>query len=167
MNLMDTNPFGILTFIVAPAILTNASSVSALATSNRLGRATERARAISTLLESHMNDTDPWRVAYLHILGFAERRILMLCRALNAYYISIGSFATAALVSLFGAVFFAAQWQWMGMAAMGLSLLVGVVGVGGLAFGSAILVLETRVTLRSLGAETQFLLSHHRGRKTS
>ena len=33
---MDTNPFGVLTFIVAPAILTNASSVNALATSTRI-----------------------------------------------------------------------------------------------------------------------------------
>src|SRR5882757_9717047 len=72
---MDANPFGILTFIVAPAILTNASSVNALATSNRLGRATDRARAISALLEDHTEDADPWRVAYLQILGFAERRI--------------------------------------------------------------------------------------------
>ena len=38
------NPFAVLTAIVAPAILTNASSVLALGTSNRLGRVVDRTR---------------------------------------------------------------------------------------------------------------------------
>jgi hypothetical protein len=158
---MDANPFGILTFVAAPAILTNASSVNALATSNRLGRATDRARQISAILENHTNDTDPWRIAYLQILGFAERRIKMLVRAMSCFYTAIGSFASASLVSLFGAVFFVRQWQLCGMAAMVASLVIGVIGVGGLAYGSALLVWETRVTLQSVSTETAFLLQHH------
>ena len=55
MDVLGNNPFGVLTLIVAPAILTNASSVSALATSNRLARATERARAISLEMEKQDN----------------------------------------------------------------------------------------------------------------
>ncbi len=35
MDGVGSNPLGMLTFIVAPAILTNASSVMALGTSNR------------------------------------------------------------------------------------------------------------------------------------
>jgi hypothetical protein len=158
---MDANPFGILTFIVAPAILTNASSVNALATSNRLSRATDRARAISALLEDHTEDADPRRVAYLQILGFAERRIKLLVRAMTCFYAAIGAFASASLVSLFGAVFFVEQWQLCGIATMGLSIVAGVIGVGGLAYGSALLVWETRVTLQSVTKETKFLLSHH------
>ncbi|HEY4234343.1 MAG TPA: DUF2721 domain-containing protein [Lacipirellulaceae bacterium] len=158
---MDANPFGILTFIVAPAILTNASSVNALATSNRLGRATDRARAISTLLETHKDDSDPWRVTYLEILSLAERRINFLVRAMTCFYAAIVSFASASLVSLFGAVFFVEQWQACGTVALGISLVAGVIGVGGLAYGSALLVRETRVTLQSVSKETQFLLQHH------
>jgi Protein of unknown function (DUF2721) len=158
---MDANPFGILTFIVAPAILTNASSVNALATSNRLSRATDRARQISAILENHADNDDPWRVTYLEILGFAERRIKFLVRAMTCFYAAIGSFASASLVSLFGAVFFVEQWQLCGMATMAVSLIVGVIGVGGLAYGSGLLVWETRVTLQSVTKETQFLLSHH------
>ena len=131
---MDTNPFGILTFIVAPAILTNASSVNALATSNRLGRATDRARQISAILENHKDDSDPWRTTYLVILGFAERRIKLLVKAMTCFYAAIGSFASASLVSLFGAIFFVEQWQLCGMTAMGISVLCGVIGVGGLAY---------------------------------
>jgi Protein of unknown function (DUF2721) len=152
---MDPNPFGILTFIVAPAILTNASSVNALATSNRLGRATDRARQVSAILESHTNDSDPWRTTYLEILGFAERRIKLLVQAMTCFYAAIGSFASASLVSLFGSVFFVGQWQICGMVAMGLSLIVGVIGVGVLAYGSALLVWETRVTLQSVSTETR------------
>ena len=38
MDGLGANPLGILTFIVAPAILTNASSVMALGTANRFAR---------------------------------------------------------------------------------------------------------------------------------
>ena len=48
MTDLESNPFAILTFIVAPAILTNASSINALATSNRLARSIDRARKISS-----------------------------------------------------------------------------------------------------------------------
>jgi len=46
---MDTpvNPFAILSFIVAPAVLTNASSVLSMSTTNRLARAVDRARELS------------------------------------------------------------------------------------------------------------------------
>ena len=40
----------------------------------------------------------------------------------------------------------------------------GVLGVGGLAYGSALLVWETRVTLLSVTKETDFPLSHHQRR---
>ncbi|HLZ90322.1 MAG TPA: DUF2721 domain-containing protein [Candidatus Acidoferrum sp.] len=48
---MDTavggNPFGVLTAVVAPAILTNACSVLALGTSNRLARVVDRTRVVA------------------------------------------------------------------------------------------------------------------------
>lgn len=48
---MDPNPFAILSLIVAPAILTNASSVLIMSTSNRLARTVDRARELSKQLE--------------------------------------------------------------------------------------------------------------------
>ena len=44
---MASNPFAALTAIVAPAILTSASSVLALGTSNRLGRVVDRTRVVA------------------------------------------------------------------------------------------------------------------------
>src|SRR6266403_4691479 len=108
MDPVNANPFGILTFIVAPAILTNASSVNALSTSNRFARSMDRARAISTQIEEHKDDAQGNSVR-LTILKLAERRILLIVRALTCFYIAIGSFAAASLISLLGAVFVAAQ----------------------------------------------------------
>jgi hypothetical protein len=43
----QTNPFAVLSLIVAPAVLTNACSVLVLSTSNRLARATDRVRELA------------------------------------------------------------------------------------------------------------------------
>ena len=44
-TLPGTDPFSILTIVVAPAVLTNASSVLALGTNNRLARVADRTHA--------------------------------------------------------------------------------------------------------------------------
>ena len=59
----QVNPFAVLSFIVAPAVLTNASSVLALSTSNRLARAVDRARELSKQLEEAGALGRPRRVA--------------------------------------------------------------------------------------------------------
>ena len=45
------NPFAALSFIAAPAILTNASTVLALSTSNRFMRASDRMRVLADRLD--------------------------------------------------------------------------------------------------------------------
>jgi len=165
MDPVNANPFGILTFIVAPAILTNASSVNALSTSNRLARSMDRARAISTQIEDHKDDPDGNNVR-LTILKLTERRILLIVRALTCFYIAIGSFAAASLISLLGAVFVAAQQDVLRHVTLAISLCAGFVGVAGLTCGSGLLVFETRMALRGMAEETRFLLSKHK-HKTS
>jgi hypothetical protein len=162
MDPVNTNPFGILTFIVAPAILTNASSVNALSTSNRLARAMDRARAISSQIEQHEGEPGVGNEVRLRLLKFMERRTLLIVRALTCFYISIGSFAAAALISLVGAVLVAAHEDVLRQITFAISLCAGVVGVGGLACGSGLLVFETRMALRGLAEETRFLLSQHK-----
>jgi Protein of unknown function (DUF2721) len=46
------NPFAVLSFIVAPAVLTNASSVLTMSTNTRLAGAVDRARELSRQLEA-------------------------------------------------------------------------------------------------------------------
>jgi hypothetical protein len=156
MDPFETNPFGILTFIVAPAILTNAASVMALGTSNRFARTIDRARALSSLVEGKEND--PELALRLRQLRFAERRALLLVRALTGFYLAVGSFAAASLISLLGAVFVVAHQELLRQITLGAALCAGVAGVGGLVAGSALLVWETRMALRILREETNFRL---------
>jgi hypothetical protein len=159
---LDTNPFAILTFIAAPAILTNASSVMGLGTSNRFARAVDRVRVLSRELEGRESDDDPetqFRIRQLHM---AQRRALLLVRALSGFYLAVGSFAGASLVSLLGAVFVLAQHDLLRHVAFGLGLVSGMVGIGGLVVGAGLLVWETRLTLLILGEETEHLLRRAR-----
>ncbi len=50
------NPFTALSLIGAPAILTNASSLLALSTSNRFAHAIDRARVLTGLLQKEIPD---------------------------------------------------------------------------------------------------------------
>jgi hypothetical protein len=150
---LGVNPFGILTFIVAPAILTNASSVMALGTSNRFARAIDRARALTAEIDSG-EASDPKRAVAIERLQLTERRSQLLVRSLTSFYLSVGSFAAASLVSLMGAVFFIAHHELLHEITQVIAFIAGVVGVGGLVSGSALLVTETRLTLRILRGES-------------
>src|SRR5207244_8741946 len=148
MDAWELNPFALLTFIVAPAILTNASSVMALGTSNRFARAIDRARALSSQVEGKENDPDPEVALRTRQLRYAERRALLLVRALTAFYLSVGSFAAASLVSLLGAVFVVAHQELLRQVTLVVALGAGMAGVRGLVAGSALLVGETGMALR-------------------
>jgi len=153
---IGANPFGILTFIVAPAILTNASSVMSLGTSNRFARAIDRARELAGMLEGQDLNDEKFAPMFRR-MQMTERRSQLLVKALTAFYTSVGSFAAASLVSLMGAVFFIVHHETLHEITQMIAFCAGVVGVGGLVAGSTLLVLETRLTLRILRDETQRL----------
>ena len=79
MEPLGSNPFAILTFIAAPAILTNASSVMALGTSNRFARAIDRARGLAADLEAPGRSL-PEVALRSRQLTYASRRVLILVR---------------------------------------------------------------------------------------
>jgi len=167
MDPLATNPLGILTFIVAPAILTNASSVMALGTANRFARAIDRARHLASQVEGKEKHGDPEVALRIRQLRIAERRALCLVRALTSFYLSVGSFAAASLVSLLTAVLFVAHQELLRQVALIVALCAGSAGVGGLVCGSALLVWETRMALRILSEETKFRLEHFSQRPPS
>jgi hypothetical protein len=100
----EANPFAVLSLIVAPAILTNASSLLAMSTTNRLARATDRARELARQLEETSDLSSHEAERRLGELTAAGRRSVMLVTALRSFYIALGSFASAALFALLGAV---------------------------------------------------------------
>lgn len=145
-----TNPFAVLSLIVAPAVLTNASSVLAMSTSNRLARAVDRARELTKQLEASPDMAAPEAVRRLRELTAAEQRTRMLLGALRDFYIALGGFASATLVSLLGAV----------LASMGagsvlrvlevIAVAAGLLAVGAIVHGSMVLVRETRIAVQML-----------------
>jgi Protein of unknown function (DUF2721) len=148
------SPFAALTIVVAPAILTNASSILCLGTANRLARVLDRTRVVSAQL-AQLGPNRENRVMYQRQLQGLEVRWNLVLRALRLFYISLGSFAAAALISLFGSIFtvWALHVAFTVIALLG--LVSGTVGVAGLVVGCTIMVQETRLAVQSLAEEEQ------------
>ncbi len=157
MTPISTNPFAVLTLIAGPAVLTNASSVLALGTSNRFARAIDRARALSAQLEKNAVSGDPMTLLRVHQLNRTERRSLMLLHALRAFYLALGSFAAAALVSLIGASVAPSEHSFLYRGALLLALATGSVGVGGLVIGCSLLVGETQLAVKNVHEEAKLV----------
>jgi hypothetical protein len=156
---IGANPLAVLSFIAAPAVLTNACCVLTLATSNRFARAVDRVRALASLLSNPKALDDEERSLRLRQLQFAERRVLLLVRSLSSFNMGVGAFAATAFTSLLGAVFFVMQAEMLLRATLVTAFGVGVCGVGALVWGCGLLFWEARSALRILREETQFLLS--------
>jgi hypothetical protein len=80
-------------------------------------------------------------------LTAAQKRTLMLLRALQAFYVGIGSFAAAALLSLLGAVLIPTTPAVVAYSMELLAVAVGAVAVGSLVRGTWLLVSETRIAV--------------------
>lgn len=148
------NPFAVLTAIVAPAVLTNASSVLSLGTSNRIARVVDRTRVVMQEL-SGLAEGSPQYGAYLAQLGQLQERAQYLFRALRLMYFSLGCFAASALISVLGSAmaFYHMRAGFRVLATLGLG--AGILGVGGLVAGSALMVGEVRVALAQITHEAE------------
>jgi len=82
-----------------------------------------------------------------------KQRADLALRALRFFYTSIGSFAAAALISVFGAVIATSATRAAFVAIAALGLISGTVGVAGLVAGCTAMVHETRLAVRSLAEE--------------
>lgn len=147
-------PFAALTIVVAPAILTNASSVLCLGTGNRLARVADRARAVSGQL-ARLGPNGENYAFYRQLLEGLEARFNLVLRALRLFYVSLASFAAAALISLLGSIFTVTAPSAGFMTTALLGLLSGMVGVTGLTIGCAIMVQETRLAVQNLRQEAR------------
>lgn len=146
----ETNPFAALSLIVAPAILTNASSLLAMSTSNRLARAVDRARELAKQLESSAPGAGQNEAARrLDELAAVEDRSMMLLSALRSFYVGLGAFATATLVSLLGAVLIRLSGPIV-LALQIAAVTAGTLAVAALVHGSVLLVRETRIAVHIL-----------------
>ncbi len=120
-----------------------------MSTSNRLARAVDRARELAKQLEEPTAGGGTEATRRLNELAVAEQRSVMLLSALRSFYIALGGFAVATLVSLLGAVLI----RFSGPIVLALEIaavLAGVVAVGALVHGSLLLVRETRIAVSVL-----------------
>lgn len=154
------NPFAVLTAIVAPAVLTNACTVLALGTSNRIARVVDRTRAITTEL-THLKPQDREYQIRVQMLSRQRLRGTLLLKALRILYASLGSFAASALISVIGSglAFYGQVLAFRTAAIIGLA--AGVFAVAGLVTGCVLLVRETRVALVGIQEEVDLVLQQH------
>ena len=149
-----SNPFGVLTAVVAPAILTNASSVLALGTSNRLARVVDRTRIVA----SHLAGLEPGHPEYAGWaaqLGALQVRAQLLLKALRGFYAGLGLFAASALVSVGGSIAAYYNQKAAFELAAAIAILTGASAVIGLVLGCILMVRETQLAVRTLAEEAK------------
>lgn len=161
------NPFAALSLIVAPAVLTNASSILVLSTSNRLARAIDRARTLATQLELPSGVPNRFLGLRLKELASSEQRALMLLSALRLFYASLGAFAGAALTSLLGAALSSAAYVAVSATLELIAVAAGFIGVAGLIFGCVVLLRETRIAVLVVSEEASVLRDHFAQRSST
>jgi hypothetical protein len=154
------NPFAVLTFISAPAILTNASCVLLFGTGNRYGRAIDRMHELSRMVEKGVSLGQAELRLRLRQLEAGETRALLIVRALTCFYTAVAGFVASTLISLLGAVLVYRQ------VALGISFsfalagLAGVIGVLAMISGAVMLARETTYSFRILKEERRYITEH-------
>ncbi|PYX89805.1 MAG: hypothetical protein DMG67_14230 [Acidobacteria bacterium] len=153
---VSDSPLAILTFIAAPAVFTNAASVLALGTGNRLARVVDRTREISTELHKESGN-DALNQMYLRQLGRLDRRADRLVRAMTFFYLAVGAFAAASLVAVLGASLASTSYRIPFEVVAFFSLGAGIIGFVGMSSGAVLLVQETRLAVVTLREESQIV----------
>ena len=156
---LTDSPFAVLTAVVAPAVLTNASSVLCLGTGNRLARVVDRTRVITSEISSLEPSSEDYRFR-IRQLELLDVRAHLLYRALRILYASLGAFAASALVSVIGSALALYQQHLGFQVAAVIGFASGVYAVGGLVFGCMLMVRETRVALQNIAEEAEYGRTH-------
>ena len=160
---IGSNPFAVLTAIVAPAILTNASSILALGTSNRLGRVVDRTRVVAGELDGFEPGSPEYESWAAQLDRCLQVRAQLLLKALRLFYAALGLFAASALVSVGGSIAAYYGQKLLFQVAAACAVVTGGSAVVGLASGCTVMVHETRLAVRNLAEEARIRAQHRRG----
>jgi NAD/NADP transhydrogenase beta subunit len=154
---IDTNPFVVLSYVSGPALLTNATSLLLLSTTNRFARAIDRSRHLTDIVARQPAGVD--LQVEINEIPIVARRIKLIALAIAAMYFAAAMFALATVTSILGAVLA----EYLGGAT--LDVIVGfAVALGGLGFaafvtGAFALVIETRIVMGALAFESNAAMS--------
>jgi hypothetical protein len=160
---LTQSPFAVLTLIVAPALLTNSSSVLVLSTINRMLRTRDRMTELFARSEAG-GQSEEEASRLINQVNRVEKQALLLLRGLRSIYVALSAFISATLVTLLGAglAHFSGELWFYLFVALGLAL--GFLGVGGLVFGCVNLFHATQITVINIHEEADLIRerqSHH------
>ena len=153
---MPANPLAVLTFISAPAVLTNASCVLLFGTGNRYGRAVDRVHELAEMVETAGLGEAELRLR-IRQLEAGETRALLIVRALTCFYTSVAAFVASTLVWLAGAVLVSLGIHGPVQLVFAFGFIAGTVGVVAKITGAALLARETTFSFRILREERTYL----------
>jgi hypothetical protein len=159
-NLLTQSPFAVVTFIVAPAMLTNASSVLAMSATNRMLRTRDRMEELYSKSEAGgLSETES---AHLVVqVDRVERQAFLLLMGMRAIYVALGAFSAATLVTLLAAVVEQVHVAVWARPLTTLGIVLGAVGVGGLISSSVNLFRATRLSLANISEEAAIIRARH------
>jgi hypothetical protein len=153
-SILAANPLAALTAVAGPAVLTNACSVLALGTSNRLARVVDRTRTVSRELASHPAGSPEHDLWVRQRQRLAARSQLLL-KALRSFYAALGAFAAAALLLGLGTVVAVSEYPTIFWLFAITALIVGGGAVVGLGYGCVLVVRETGLAVQNLSEEAR------------
>jgi hypothetical protein len=159
-----SNPYAVLVNVIAPAMLTNASSLLTMSTSNRLARAVDRARELAPKVRANTSP-DVLESSDMQQLNAAEDRTHILVRALRWFYIAICGFAASTFLSVLGQLAAVYGFRITTHVVEVVGVVAGFVGVIGMVSGSAYLVHETTIAVGSLELEAANLRTELKARR--
>jgi hypothetical protein len=151
------SPFAVLTAVVAPALLTNSSTVLVLGIGNRIARVIDRTRAVAEALAQVGEDSELHQLLQ-HQSCLLTLRKDHLSRALRLGYAAIGGFAAEALIAVLGGVLVHEEFLIVSRIAAIAALAIGFGSVGALVSACVYMVRETAVALDNLAEETQTVM---------
>jgi hypothetical protein len=156
---LTDNPFAILTFIAAPGILTNAASVLALSSTNRLLRT--RDRMIELVKDAESETSIRNKPKFIAQVTRVEQQGELLTNGLRWIYVAIGSFAAASLVTLLGGAAGQLGSKALMHPAMAAGVFLGFAGVAGLIGGCTNLFRASQLALATLHEEAEQIRALH------
>jgi hypothetical protein len=149
---LDANPFVVLSYVTGPALLTNATSLILLSTTNRFARAIDRSRQLTDRLISPT--PGPLQDVEASELRMVGQRIKLIGRAIAGFYLSAAMFALATVTSILGSVLVELVAGAAIDVIVALAVIFGLVGFAAFVGAAFALVLETRLTMGALALES-------------
>ena len=154
---LSNNPLALLTFLSAPAVLTNASCVLLFGTGNRYGRAIDRVHELAETVRDHIASHEEEQTLRINQLRATERRAALIVRALTCFYTAVASFTASTLICLIGVLLHGAGNDRSFVTFLLFALAVGTLGMLAIICGALVLMRESWFSFRILKQERAFL----------